>query len=358
MNYLKIEEIQRLNIDINSACNAACPGCARQIGGIYRNNSYPMNQHMSLETWTKTFAEIGHQIKSVVFCGNYGDAGATNHLPEMLQIAHEINPETYFIVVSNMGLNSTEYWTRLGNSIPRHCLQIQCSIDGLEDTNHFYRRFVRWEKVMRNVEALSKTSALLIWKYIKFEWNKHQIDEAKLLAEKFGFHDFIVTDNNQPGSDEIFTKFRNDLGDDWNDALFHKSPPFEISNWKDLDPEKSRIEEMKLIPLYDHIECYTKVTEQSVHIDWNGNVWPCCWFGGAEYNPQPKIRAAQSLLYPDTSTEWNNINRHTLAEILEHDFYKNKLMSSLDDAPSPVCAASCGKCNGKFNLINTIGKKD
>lgn len=357
MKYLKFDEVVRLNIDINSACNAACPGCARQISGIYRNDTYPMNQHMSLDVWTKLFNEIGHQIKSVVFCGNYGDAGATNHLPEMLQAAHAINPETYFVVVSNMGLNSAEYWKRLGNCVPKHCLQVQCSIDGLEDTNHLYRRFVKWDKVMRNVKALQESDALMIWKYIQFDWNKHQIDEARKLATLLGFHDFIVTPNNQTDSDKHFTEFRDLLGDGWNSVEeYMRGSPFKLANWKHLDAEESYKTVMNTVPAYDSIECYTK-NEQSIHIDWNGYVWPCCWFGGAEYIPQPEVRSAQSLFVPDISTGWNNLNNYSLQEILDHSFYRNDLMNSLSTKPSAVCAGSCGKCGDKFNTINTIGKQ-
>lgn len=357
MNYLDFEKVERLNIDINSACNAACPGCARQIGGIYRNETYPMNQHMSLETWIKLFQEVGHQIKSVVFCGNYGDAGATNHLPEMLSAAHEINPDTYFVVVSNMGLNSIEYWKRLGNCVPKHCLQVQCSIDGLEDTNHLYRRFVKWDKVIRNVRALAETDTLMIWKYIEFDWNKHQIEQARELASSIGFYDFIVTPNNQPGSDKDFTEFRNLLGNDWDSVeAYMKGAPFSITSWRDLDAEESYKHVMKHVAEYDTIECYTK-DEQSIHVDWNGYVWPCCWFGGTEYLPQPEVRSAQGLFVPDVQSGWNNINNHTLKTILEHPFYKNELMDSLSTKPSTVCASSCGKCGDKFNAINTIGKQ-
>lgn len=357
MKYLEFEQIERLNIEINSACNAACPGCARQVAGIYRNEVYPKNQHMSLGTWTKLFYEVGQQISSVVFCGNYGDAGATNHLPEMLQVAHAMNPNTYYVVVTNLGLNSPEYWKRLGNCIPKHCLQIQCSIDGLEDTNHLYRRFVRWDKVIKNLEALSKTSAQLIWKFIEFDWNSHQIEQARQLADYYNFHDFIVTPNNQPGSDNIFSEWRDKLGDDWNNPSSLTPPPFPVPDWRTLDPEQARLDELALAPEFDTIECYTQ-QEKSVHIDWTGAVWPCCWYGGAEYHSQPKLRAAQSMLYPDRWTNWNNLNHHTLREILNNDFYSHRLMDSLDTKPSPVCAASCGKCGGKFNSINTIGKNN
>lgn len=357
MHYLKKEEIIRLNIDINSACNAACPGCARQLGGIYPNKHFTPNRHMPLDTWKKLFSEIGHQIHSVVFCGNYGDAGATNYLPEMLEFAHTVNDKTYFIVVSNMGLNSEDYWKRLGSCIPKANLQIQCSIDGLADTNHIYRRFVRWEKVMANVKALASTDALMIWKFIEFEWNKHQIETAKELAKSLNFHDFIVTNNNQPDTDKQLYNFYLNSNGKWNDVITYKvDPPFTIPDHNELNPIESLALENKNVRPFDNIECYTK-TEQSIHIDWNGNVWPCCWFGGAAYNPNPQVIAMQKLYVPDISSNWNNVNYHTIDEIMNHEFYTNNLMQGIKTNPSAVCSSSCGKCGNKFNIVNTIGKQ-
>ena len=64
--YLDITEIQNLNIDINTSCNAACPGCARQYGGLYKNKLVPQNQHMQLSTWKKIIDEIGSQLQIIV----------------------------------------------------------------------------------------------------------------------------------------------------------------------------------------------------------------------------------------------------------------------------------------------------
>lgn len=351
--YLRFEQVTRLNIDINSACNSACPGCARTAGLFHKSKVFPDNKHMSLDVWKKLFDEVGHQINTIVFCGNYGDAGATHDLPEMIAHSHSVNPNTRFIVVSNMGLNSEDYWRRLGNSAPREVLLTQASIDGLSDTNGIYRRFVKWDKVMRNVRALRETNAHMTWKYIEFPWNSHQIEEARTLANEIGFDDFVVTNNNNPNWEQkVYDYYKNN---DWNNVNLYLNDPIQHRlQAEDVIPMQALKLERERQPEYDSISCYTK-DEQSVHIDWEGNVWPCCWWGTADYHPSPFIASAMRMFKP-INPNWNNLHHHTLRDILETEFYRLELMNSLETEPAPTCVSSCGKCDGKWNSVNTIGK--
>jgi sulfatase maturation enzyme AslB (radical SAM superfamily) len=61
------------------------------------------------------------------------------------------------------------------------------SIDGLEDTNHLYRRNTNWEKIISNVNAFIEAGGIAHWEYIVFEHNEHQIDIARDLASSLGF---------------------------------------------------------------------------------------------------------------------------------------------------------------------------
>ena len=61
------------------------------------------------------------------------------------------------------------------------------SIDGLEDTNHLYRRNVKWEKVIENARSFITAGGKAHWDMLVFEHNKHQVDEAKSYANKLGF---------------------------------------------------------------------------------------------------------------------------------------------------------------------------
>jgi len=352
--YLTVNDIEMLNVDINSSCNAACPGCARQIDNLFKNQTVPFNKHMSFDVWKKIINELGNRLKQITFCGNYGDAGATKELPDFIDYAASVNPDAKIIVVSNMGINSIDFWKKVATIRPNNVL-IQCSIDGLSDTNHIYRRFVKWNKVWENVNTVIKAGANAEWKFIEFSWNKHQIEAARAISNMVGFKSFIVTPNNDLRSSDKFWNAYNNHKTEWDNVAHWRDTVITKLDYQTLDPVTSRNTIIDRLAKIDSIDCYTK-NERSIHIDWNGHIWPCCWYGGLQYSPSPEYLSANILYTPDINTGWNDINQHTLAEILEHDFYKSNLMNSLTSSPNVCCYELCGKCNNKYNIINTIGK--
>ena len=52
-------------------------------------------------------------------------------------------------------------------------------IDGLEDTNHIYRKNVKWKKLEENIKIYIKYGGTASWQFIVFEHNKHQENIAK-----------------------------------------------------------------------------------------------------------------------------------------------------------------------------------
>jgi len=355
-SYLNVEEVKTLTIDINSSCNAACPGCARQQHGIHKNTLVPNNKHMSIVAWKKIIDEIGSQLHGIVFCGNYGDAGATKELPDFIDYAVNKNPNVFIIVTSNMGINSRDFWKRVVTIRPHNVL-LQCSIDGLQDTNHIYRRFVKWEKVWENTIAAIEAGAMAEWKYIEFPWNSHQIETARELSKTVGFKNFIVTPNNNTKGNAIFLDLYNNNKSVWDDVKHWQNTPTYVQNLDTTDPMLVRQRIIEQLPFADHIECFTK-KESSLHIDWNGHVWPCCWYGGLQYHSSAEYVKIKNMYIEDVSTGWNDINQRSLLDILDHKFFKTDLMDSLTNNPNVCCYESCGKCNNKYNVINTIGKMD
>ena len=83
-------------------------------------------------------------------------------------------------------MKTTKFWHDLGMSMNSNSYVI-FSVDGLEDTNHIYRRNVKWDKVINNMTAYSKTGARGIWEFLKFKHNEHQKTEAGHLADGLGF---------------------------------------------------------------------------------------------------------------------------------------------------------------------------
>jgi len=73
-----------------------------------------------------------------------------------------------------------------------HGVQTWFGIDGLEDTNHIYRRGVKWERLQNNFREYIKAGGNAGWQFIVFPWNVHQIEEARQRSLDEGFTSFSV----------------------------------------------------------------------------------------------------------------------------------------------------------------------
>jgi MoaA/NifB/PqqE/SkfB family radical SAM enzyme len=127
------------------------------------------------------------------------------------------------------------------------------SIDGLEDTNHLYRRNVRWSKVIDNAKAFIDAGGNAHWDMLVFEHNKHQVDEAHQLAKDMGFNWFRAKVSRR------FNRFPVD----------GISQPINFVDTKVLE---------------GHIEC-SAMKENSIFVDASGKAYPCCWQGETEHKP-------------------------------------------------------------------------
>ena len=99
-------------------------------------------------------------------------------------------------------MQTPKFWANLGyiskiNSTKyRQGLTVKFAVDGLEDTNHLYRRKVNWGKVWANMTAYSQAGGFGIWNFIIFKHNEHQIDQALKKAKELNLPPHIlITDN-------------------------------------------------------------------------------------------------------------------------------------------------------------------
>ena len=148
-NYSAIDEYQ---IEITSYCNAACPQCPRNNLG-YGINPYLYLQHLPYTILDKTFNEdLVSRIRQIFFCGSYGDPILHPDFLEICQNFRNKNPYVWLYIHTNGGLYNTDYWCKLAKIINGYG-KIDFGIDGLEDTNHIYRKNVNYNKVIENARA-------------------------------------------------------------------------------------------------------------------------------------------------------------------------------------------------------------
>ena len=190
----KYEDVNQINIEISSLCNSVCAWCPR-----YENMSSVINKqlnptYVTLEQFKDWFpADLVAQIDNWAYSGDYGDAGTNPDLIQIFEYTFTHNPEASVEVNTNGGMKTPKFWKQLGKLFSeREQRKVIFSIDGLEDTNHIYRRNVKWNKVIENVSAYLEAGGEAYWDFLIFKHNQHQVECARTYSKILGFERFVA----------------------------------------------------------------------------------------------------------------------------------------------------------------------
>ena len=307
--YITPDNLNTINLEFTDYCNAACPMCARfkTDGTLYKEK---VNQnHNTLDVLQKRIPEkIIKQLKWFYSTGTYGDPVMNPECLEIYKWVRKVNPNCKLDFHSNGGARSEQFWkecAELG-------IEVLFGIDGLEDTNHLYRRNVNWKKLISNLQAFIGAGGIAKWKYIIFKHNEHQIENARELSKKLGFRSFNT----------MFT-------DRWKASNWITGETVDLDKWpvdgynleKPLSQEKKFYHE-NTVGVYEEEEfnLKKKVTckmasdnTYEVYIRANGNVQPCCMLGDLD------VHESKELIKDPKSV---NLNHTDLADILDGEYFK------------------------------------
>ena len=240
-----LREIKVLHLESTDVCQAACPACARETDTLFDKSRH---SHLTIDMIQRILPESGLRLLDKMFmCGNYGDPAAGKHTLDIYRYFRSINPEITLGMNTNGAIQNIHWWQTLGELFHRQQDYVVFSIDGLEDTNHVYRRGVSWHKLMENVLAYIKTGASAHWDMLVYRHNEHQVDACQQLAKQLGFRWFRAKVSRRNLYDGIESPIN------WISPLRHTGS----------------------------INCHA-IKEQSMYIDAQGRQSPCCWLGSRQ----------------------------------------------------------------------------
>lgn len=354
--YLKNPE--RLQFEISNVCNLNCISCVRtdtNFDGSMPSIDQP--QYISKETFKKIISAPEFlSVKFIEFCGSIDDPAAHPDFLELIQsivdCAIELNKQFNIQIHTNGSLRTTKFWRELGlilhNNRKVVIHTVMFNIDGLEDTNHIYRRGSNWAKIMENSQAFINTGAMAIWQYLVFSWNEHQIEQAKALSKMKFFHMFFVRENRSQDRIDQWEKV-NTTG------LTVKVDHIQESNPSILLRHLSK-------ESYQQIECPTQ-KDNMYFIDYKSRLWPCCFIPGAFITNHNYVDYLADRLFNryDDST-WNDCSKHSIADIINHRFYQEDLTDSWNSDNHGIgnkdkiyiCSQTC---NNSRLQANPLGNK-
>lgn len=329
--------IERVELEISSDCNAACPGCARtQKIDLVKPANLTLEQ---IQTWFPNPKNI--QFK---FCGVLGDPIVN---PECIEITKYLVDNGGKIQYStNGGRNSTDWWSELG----RLGIDVHFCVDGTE-TNHIYRVNTNYKIIKRNMQAYSEAGGKATWVYIVFDHNEHEVNEAQQLAQQLGFK-FATR-----------TGMRNSYHN-WIAQIGKKNQKVEKIITTTGAKQHSKVDVVK--KLDNFIQNENKSQEQiekivntidckyyhghEIFIGADSTLWPCCFLYDSNFNNRDKIREKYSI-YPKN---WNSLNIYTINQILETEYYKQTLKDSWDPFHKIHIARCIRTCANKRAYQNEI----
>lgn len=384
-----IASIGRLHIELTSRCNAHCPACSRNLAGGPTTPNLEITE-LTLEDIKSFFPKnFAKNVIGINFCGNVGDPGMALDLLPILDY-FQTTSEKFIAqqVRTNGGMRKPDFWREVGKffaSVPKnenatHSFfhpAVVFSVDGLEDTNHIYRRGVRWDRLFANMEAYASTGATGIWEWLIFEHNQHQVEEARTLAQKLGLH-FVVKNpmgfNEYQGVLEGMNVFGKDGHYEYtiypanfkgkrNDHLvghkvdFTAALPERIPELTEFSKNLGRTSGINCKSIEQH--------SQEIYVSATGHLLPCCFLGGVfgQFN-NTYSRWQFNQKIKEMGIDKIDLRKNSIYEILlgphfSKFFIDGWKVKSVEEGRLLYCAETCGSISAidKLYSSKTIKKQ-
>lgn len=322
-----------IHVELTTRCNAACPMCMRNLNG---DMDHP--DLIKTDFDVNWFDNFDLESEKLTLCGNYGDPCVHPNLHLVVdKWLQKYNKP--ILMMTNGGARKTDYWKLLAETA-KDKLHVIFGIDGLEDTNHLYRRNVQWNKLIENAKAYIDAGGSATWKFIIFEHNKHQVDEAAELAKTLGFKKFekIKTNRFEKEYLPVYDKHNNEVYRLYeakiDDKQYTAKNPNRISVTKEWTGQ---------------ISCYAK-KESSIYIAADGRIYPCC-NTGYHYNTDRSLN--KEILELQSKIGIPNIANIKLSQATESLFFKT-VEEKWSSEPLKKCKKTCGVLRDNLHKVEVF----
>lgn len=340
-------DYNRIEIELSSDCNAACPLCVRTQVGM----SHYGNNNISIDQFKRIFPDkAAIEGKQFLLVGVSGEPVVAPDFMPIVKYISKHNP-AYIIINTNAGINSVQFWKELA-SVPH--VEVEFSIDGHRETNHIYRVNVKWENIERNITAFSNAGGTGRWIFIPFKHNECEFNIAVNHAAELGFE----FEKRSSGRNAIEIKKPITTKDRKTDNVHTISLPEVYTNTNNVSNINSAIQDYKtkrqtekLRILKNTINC-KHLSNKSLYISADLKLWHCCYMHDyyihANYKNVPTV-------FP---TNFNDLTQYSITDILQSDPY-TKLQEYWDPDSNKFilkCLKSCGDNAAYKNTYEKIDK--
>ena len=300
----------KFHIEPTSKCTLECPLCDRTW--FYETFKKRLLHEINVDHVVKFVGVDAH----VSMCGNNGDPIYHSRFLELCKKFKDNNCTLH--IHTNGSAKTKSWWEKLKNILTKDDY-ITFALDGLEDTNHLYRKNAKWESIMTAIKTLKGSDFKIIWQFIPFKHNQHQINDAKKLSERLGFNEFKLLPSHR-----------------W----LGKKDLMPDEKYVNLDHERQKkvLIDAEYKSAMSPVCLKKDLPSNDLYIDSEGDFYPCCWMGTYRYKYKSVFSPKQKLF---------NIKDNTLDQILEKDIIKEFFVSTKQfTSAHECCKIKCGIKNG------------
>ena len=311
--------VEWLDIEVTSYCPLKCPGCLRQQLGHYIEphlNKKKLDLDLLKQRINK---EDLPNLKTINFCGSI-DEPMTH--PQIEEIAEWVTSNGWFLNINTSGsVRMPKFWSKFGSFLGSHSHSVLFGIDGLRDTSERYRIGSDWKLVRNNFRAFISSGGTAVWQFIVFEWNQHQMEDAKRISTEEGFSGFRVIWSHRDKSGEVRKR-----GDVLQQDTLSGLPTKSSESILRMDPLSCRYLQAKRL-----------------FLNHQGILLPCCHFHSdilktiwGKWDHDTDL----TLLWQSEGGEAVNIHNNSIPQILDGGFFSG-ITESWEDNPLTRCVNTC-----------------
>jgi MoaA/NifB/PqqE/SkfB family radical SAM enzyme len=331
----RYEDIKIIHLEVTEKCQSGCSMCSRYMPDGTVNPMLNMSELSLSDCKTILPPEFIKQLHHIYACGSYGDAIIAKDTFDIFKYFRESNPNLKLTLHTNGGARSAEWWEELALVI-RNRGAVVFAVDGLEDTNHIYRKNVVWDNIIRAMESYTGAGGKAEWHYLVFRHNEHQVEEAEALAKSMGMK-FVVKKSNRFLSSNAVLETSMGVSMPKNKKYINEELMTDLSGLMDRSSEA-----YNLTP----IDCKVQ-PHGSIYLSARGLLLPCCWIASRMYSHNIirdyKVKEIWDMIGDVDSID---AKKHGIKAVLDRSFIKDMpgkwaKPSHVEGKPA-VCIERCG----------------
>ena len=190
--YIKNQRLSSPNMDLSHRCILRCPQCLRQkVEGLPRIKR-------SFDIGKPEFRKIlNYYENQITFCGQISDP---IYHPDFLAFLEMMNGLGKGLRVATNGTNDKsgnmddKWWDKAYSyGLGENCWVF--GVDGLDEKSELYRIGSNFKQVWETMKMGVQAGHPIVWQFIIFGYNEHEIEQAKEIAHKEGITLLLIKTN-------------------------------------------------------------------------------------------------------------------------------------------------------------------